>query len=124
MTQSSALTGGAAVSGATFWAGPRRQGSDRWHRQSRMNPCKAATRPVNSRHALTTVCAKVAESGVIVAGRPRPRGRRRRRQRLLTRALPVAVLAIAAFAAGALLATRPGHEERLMVTRYVTAWHH
>ena len=33
------------------------------------------------------------------------------------------MLAIAAFAAGALLATRPGHEERLMVTRYVTAWH-
>jgi hypothetical protein len=66
----------------------------------------------------------VANSGVIVAGRPRPRGRRRRRRRLLTRALPVGILAIAAFAAGALLATEPGHEERAMVTRYVTAWQH
>jgi penicillin-binding protein A len=60
---------------------------------------------------------------VIVAGRPRPRGRRRR-QRLLTRALPVGVLALAAFAAGVLLAMRPGHEERQMVSRYVTAWGH
>lgn len=95
------------------------------HRDNpRMNSCKPTTGPVNSLHPLTTVCVKVAQSGVIVAGRPRPRGRRRRRRRLLTRALPVAVLAIAAFAAGALLATRPGHEERLMVTRYVTAWHH
>ena len=34
------------------------------------------------------------------------------------------VIAIAAFAAGALLAMRPGHEERQMVTRYVIAWHH
>jgi peptidoglycan glycosyltransferase len=65
---------------------------------------------------------KVAESGVIVAGRPRPRGRRKRRQRLLTRALPVGLLALAAFAAGALWSMRPGHEERQMVTRYVTAW--
>ena len=61
---------------------------------------------------------------MIVAGRPRPRGRRRRRQRLLTRALPVGVLAVAAFAAGVLLAMRPGHEERQMVKRYVTAWGH
>ncbi len=36
----------------------------------------------------------------------------------------MAVLAVAAFAAGVLLAMRPGHEERQMVTRYVTAWHH
>ncbi|HEX3690594.1 MAG TPA: penicillin-binding transpeptidase domain-containing protein [Solirubrobacteraceae bacterium] len=34
------------------------------------------------------------------------------------------MLAVAAFAAGVLLAMRPGHEERQMVTRYVTAWHH
>ncbi|MFZ1994422.1 MAG: penicillin-binding transpeptidase domain-containing protein, partial [Solirubrobacteraceae bacterium] len=40
------------------------------------------------------------------------------------RALPVGVLAVAAFAAGALWAMRPGHEERQMVTRYVTAWTH
>ncbi len=32
------------------------------------------------------------------------------------------MLALAAFAAGAVLALRPGHEERQMVTRYVTAW--
>jgi penicillin-binding protein A len=88
------------------------------------NQCKTATGPVKHCPALSTVCLKVADSGVIVAGRPRPRGRRGRRQRLLTRALPVGVLAIAAFAAGALWSTRPGHEERQMVTRYVTAWQH
>jgi peptidoglycan glycosyltransferase len=70
------------------------------------------------------VCHLVANTGVIVAGRPRQRGRRRRRQRLLTRALPVVVLAVAAFAGGVLLAVRPGHEERQMVSRYVTAWGH
>jgi penicillin-binding protein A len=36
----------------------------------------------------------------------------------------VLVLAVAAFAGGVLLAMRPGHEERQMVTRYVTAWGH
>jgi cell division protein FtsI/penicillin-binding protein 2 len=36
----------------------------------------------------------------------------------------VLVLALAAFAGGVLLAMRPGHEERQMVTRYVTAWGH
>ena len=34
------------------------------------------------------------------------------------------VLAVAAFAGGVLLAMRPGHEERQMVTRYVSAWGH
>jgi cell division protein FtsI/penicillin-binding protein 2 len=34
----------------------------------------------------------------------------------------VVVLAAAAFAAGALWATQPGHAERAMVSRYVTAW--
>jgi peptidoglycan glycosyltransferase len=34
------------------------------------------------------------------------------------------VLAVAAFAAGAVWSTRPGHEERQLVTRYVTAWTH
>ncbi|MFL5861851.1 MAG: penicillin-binding transpeptidase domain-containing protein [Solirubrobacteraceae bacterium] len=61
----------------------------------------------------------MAHSGVIVAGRPRPG---RRRQRLLTRALPVGILAVAAFAGGAVWATQPGHAERAMVTRYLTAW--
>jgi cell division protein FtsI/penicillin-binding protein 2 len=35
----------------------------------------------------------------------------------------VGVLALAAFAAGAVWSMRPGHEERKMVTQYVTAWH-
>ena len=34
------------------------------------------------------------------------------------------VLAIAAFAGGVLWAAQPGHEERAMVSRYVTAWKH
>ncbi len=34
------------------------------------------------------------------------------------------MLAVVAFVGGVLLAMRPGHEERQMVTRYVTAWHH
>ena len=34
------------------------------------------------------------------------------------------VLAVAAFAGGVVLAMRPGHEERQMVTRYVSAWGH
>ncbi|HEY1711349.1 MAG TPA: penicillin-binding transpeptidase domain-containing protein [Solirubrobacteraceae bacterium] len=34
------------------------------------------------------------------------------------------VLAVVAFGAGVLLAMRPGHEERQMVTRYVAAWGH
>jgi cell division protein FtsI/penicillin-binding protein 2 len=34
------------------------------------------------------------------------------------------VLAVAAFAAGAVWSTRPGREERQMVTRYVSAWRH
>jgi peptidoglycan glycosyltransferase len=59
---------------------------------------------------------------VIVAGRPRRGGRSGRRRRLLTRALPVLALAGVAFAAGALWAARPGHEERQLVTRYVKAW--
>jgi cell division protein FtsI/penicillin-binding protein 2 len=45
-----------------------------------------------------------------------------RRRRLLTRAVPIGGLAIAAFAAGAVWATAPGRAEEHMVTRYVTAW--
>jgi penicillin-binding protein A len=51
--------------------------------------------------------------------RRRPSGRRRR---LLTRALPLFGLAACAFAAGVVWATEPGHAERQMVRRYVTAW--
>jgi penicillin-binding protein A len=41
---------------------------------------------------------------------------------MLTRTAPVILLAAAAFAAGALLATGPGRSEAHMVRRYVTAW--
>ncbi len=60
-----------------------------------------------------------------MAGAPRRhRPQRRRRRRLLTRALPVAVLAGAAFATGAVLGTGSGQDARQVVTRYVTAWEH
>jgi cell division protein FtsI/penicillin-binding protein 2 len=48
--------------------------------------------------------------------------RGRRRRRLLTRAVPIAGLAVAAFAAGAVWATGPGRAEHHLVTNYVTAW--
>jgi penicillin-binding protein A len=65
----------------------------------------------------------VVEGGVIAARTARPRRRRRgRRRRLLTRALPLLGLAIAAFAAGVVLGTRPGHDEQRLVRRYVSAW--
>ncbi|HET8977593.1 MAG TPA: penicillin-binding transpeptidase domain-containing protein [Solirubrobacteraceae bacterium] len=55
----------------------------------------------------------------------RPSRRRgRRRRRLLTRALPIAGLAAASFAAGAFIAASPGRAERQLVRRYVTAWEH
>jgi peptidoglycan glycosyltransferase len=41
---------------------------------------------------------------------------------VLTRVGPVILLAIAAFAAGALFATQPGRDEHRMVLRYVHAW--
>jgi penicillin-binding protein A len=60
-----------------------------------------------------------------VAGAPRRTGRRRgRRRRLLTRAVPVLLLAVAAFAAGAVLATGSGQDQRQVVARYVSAWEH
>lgn len=59
-----------------------------------------------------------------MARSPRPRGRRRRRRRLVTRALPIVVLAAAAFAAGVLLATAPRRDERQLVTHYVDDWAH
>ena len=65
------------------------------------------------------------DSGVIVARSPRPvRRRTSRRRKLLTRSVPVIVLAVVAFAAGARLATAPGRAERRLVTGYVTAWSH
>ena len=62
----------------------------------------------------------------MVRERPRVRRRRRRnrRWRLLTRLVPLAVLAAFAFAAGALTATAPGRAERRLVNKYVTAWVH
>src|ERR1700722_11754368 len=64
------------------------------------------------------------EAGVIAARGPRPARRRGRRRRLLTRTVPIAGVAVAAFAAGAVLATAPERAERHLVTRYVTAWEH
>ncbi len=49
-------------------------------------------------------------------------GRRRRRRRLLTRAVPLAVIAVLAFGAGIVIATGPGRAERRLVSSYVTAW--
>jgi cell division protein FtsI/penicillin-binding protein 2 len=45
-----------------------------------------------------------------------------RRKRLLTRGVPIAVVAAAAFAAGAVWATAPGRAERHLVSTYVNAW--
>ena len=59
-----------------------------------------------------------------VATRKPPRSRRstRRRRRLLTRTVPLVVIAALAFAAGVVTATGPARAERALVTRYVTAW--
>jgi peptidoglycan glycosyltransferase len=40
----------------------------------------------------------------------------------MTRAAPIAVVAVAAFVAGIVTATGPGRAERALVTRYVSAW--
>jgi peptidoglycan glycosyltransferase len=53
----------------------------------------------------------------------RPPRRRGRRRRLLTRAVPVLVLAATAFVVGAILANGSG-AERQTVRRYVVAWEH
>ncbi|HWE10793.1 MAG TPA: penicillin-binding transpeptidase domain-containing protein [Solirubrobacteraceae bacterium] len=72
----------------------------------------------------------MAQGGVLEARNrrryERRRGyrRRRHRRRLLTHALPVAILAAAAFAAGVVLATEQGQAERQLVRRYVTDWEH
>jgi len=41
---------------------------------------------------------------------------------LITRAAPIVALAAGAFAAGAVLAAAPGHDEHRLVARYVSAW--
>ena len=51
------------------------------------------------------------------SARPTPR-----RRRLLTRTLPLAGVAVLAFAAGIVTATGPGRAERRLVTNYVGAW--
>src|SRR5581483_238604 len=47
-----------------------------------------------------------------------------RRRRLLTRTLPLGGIAVAAFVAGAVVATGPGRAERRLVSSYVGAWAH
>jgi penicillin-binding protein A len=49
-------------------------------------------------------------------------GRFRRRRRLLTRAVPLGVLAIASLVAGIVVSTAPGRAEHRLVTGYVNAW--
>jgi penicillin-binding protein A len=48
--------------------------------------------------------------------------RRSRRRRLLTRAVPICVLAAASVVAGIFVGTSPGRAERRVITRYVQAW--
>src|ERR1700749_1675090 len=78
---------------------------------------------VRSRAPLTTV-ARIMNEGGVIAARSRPPVRRRssRRRRLLTRLGPVAVLALAAFAAGVIVGGGPTRDEKRLVTRYVTLW--
>jgi peptidoglycan glycosyltransferase len=48
--------------------------------------------------------------------------RRSRRRRLLTRAVPISVLAVASLVAGIFVGTSPGRAEKRVVSRYVQAW--
>lgn len=48
--------------------------------------------------------------------------RKRRRRRLLTRGLPLLVIAALAFAGGLAVGSGPRHDEQQLVTRYVDAW--
>ena len=50
--------------------------------------------------------------------------RRSRSRRLLTRALPLTVLAVGAAALGIYVAGAPGRAQHAFVVRYVTAWKH
>ena len=52
----------------------------------------------------------------------RPRISARRRRRLLTRGVPLVLVAGGAFAAGVMIAIGPERAERQLVTSYVTAW--
>jgi peptidoglycan glycosyltransferase len=60
----------------------------------------------------------------LVARGPHSARRVERRRRLLHRALPLLAVAIAAFAAGVVLANDPGASERATVTSYIRAWAH
>ncbi|MGP0047495.1 MAG: penicillin-binding transpeptidase domain-containing protein [Solirubrobacteraceae bacterium] len=62
------------------------------------------------------------DGGILVARRPGPARRRARRRRLLTRTVPIVVVAVAAFTVGVVLATEPGNEARQTVKRYVNDW--
>ncbi len=53
---------------------------------------------------------------------PSARRRHRRRRRVLGRALPLLLLAAAAFAIGLVIAAGPGNDERATAARYVRAW--
>jgi penicillin-binding protein A len=61
---------------------------------------------------------------MLTSTRTVPSRRRGRRRRILTRAVPLVLVAIGAFVVGAVIATGPGRAERQMVTHYVRAWAH
>jgi cell division protein FtsI/penicillin-binding protein 2 len=61
-------------------------------------------------------------SATIGGVRARPRRKRTRRRRLLTRAVPLVVVAIGAFAFGVYQSGAAGRAERHLVARYMTAW--
>jgi hypothetical protein len=76
--------------------------------------------------APSTLRAKVPWGWTSVATRKPYRSRlsARRRRRLLTRTVPLVVLAGLAFAAGVVFAGGPARAERRLVTEYVSAWRH
>ena len=58
----------------------------------------------------------------MAGGRPRHRRRTSRRRRFLRRTAPLILVAVAAFAGGIFVATRPSGAERKLVRGYVDAW--
>jgi peptidoglycan glycosyltransferase len=59
---------------------------------------------------------------MVVGERPRSRRGSTRRRRLLTRTVPLVVVAVLSFVAGVFTGTAPGRAERDLVQRYVQAW--
>ncbi len=64
----------------------------------------------------------VVSVGATAVGRRPPVRHEGRRRRLLTRAVPLGLIAVLAFVAGVVSATAPGRAERQLVREYVRAW--